>query len=50
MQQEKSKKQTQDFVCEANEPTRFIMPARSKRLQKKHPHNLHKALIENRPN
>ncbi|CAG8857291.1 16380_t:CDS:1, partial [Gigaspora margarita] len=37
-------------VYKNKEPTRYIMPARSKRMQKKCPHNLNKALIENCPN
>ncbi|CAG8832437.1 33078_t:CDS:1, partial [Gigaspora margarita] len=48
--QQETSKHTQDFVYETNKPAHFIMPARSKRLQKKRPHNLHKVLTENHPN
>ncbi|CAG8697544.1 7116_t:CDS:1, partial [Dentiscutata heterogama] len=32
------------------EPSHFIMPARSKRLNKKYPHDLNQALKEIKPN
>ncbi|RIB11514.1 hypothetical protein C2G38_2203229 [Gigaspora rosea] len=48
LEQENQAQDTDEY--KSKEPTRYIMPARSKRLQKKRSHNLNKALIESRPN
>ncbi|CAG8844719.1 24851_t:CDS:2, partial [Gigaspora margarita] len=48
LEQENQAQDTNKY--ENKEPTQYIMSAQSKRLQKKHLHNLNKALIESCPN